>query len=496
MAQDRISVLVVDDERFFREAIQDVLHADGFETRVAGTAAEALELALGPDVGVVVLDIQLRETNGLEVLRKLRETSPEKRVVVLSAHTDQDYVLEALRLGACDYLAKPIHEEELRLSVRRALETYRVAVQSESLRRRMQRLAHETRTLVEEAQRRDPDALAAQVVDAAGRLLDAQRTSLLLLDPSGGDLRVTAACGAKLPVEQLDPVPLGAPVAGWVATRGEPLVVADARRDARLAGRAVSGRYASASFVVVPVGAGHGRVGALCATDRSDGAPFGESDAVLLGVLADVLTARLAAPQPPEAPAGPGFDDEPAEAADGDAELARSVCEAVTSEVEPGELLTAALRAVAQRLRAAPVAVYLADGQQGPLVREAQWEGAGASDRARLPRDGGLTGTVFQTGLPVASPRPQDDPRFAPEIDTAEQRDAGPLLVVPLRFRGRTLGVCRAFPAAAADVSPRTAEVLGAALSAAVRNVLLYRSLLQSIDEVARSRREARDSSG
>jgi hypothetical protein len=53
------------------------------------------------------------------------------------------------------------------------------------------------------------------------------------------------------------------------------------------------------------------------------------------------------------------------------------------------------------------------------------------------------------------------------------------------------LGVFRAFPEAAGAPSPRTGEVLSAALSAAVRNVLLYRSLLESIDEVARARREA-----
>ena len=65
----------------------------------------------------------------------------------------------------------------------------------------------------------------------------------------------------------------------------------------------------------------------------------------------------------------------------------------------------------------------------------------------------------------------------------------GPLLCGPLRFRGKTLGVFRAFPKSARDASPALGELLSAALSAAVRNVLLYRSLVQTIEEVAAARR-------
>ena len=116
------AVLVVDDERFFREAIRDALSRAGFVCVLAESGGEALERAESDEIGVVVLDIQMPGMNGIEVLRRLRETRPLVRVIILSAHTDQAYVLEALRLGAADYLAKPLHEEELVLAVRRALE--------------------------------------------------------------------------------------------------------------------------------------------------------------------------------------------------------------------------------------------------------------------------------------------------------------------------------------------------------------------------------------
>ncbi len=491
MGRSETSVLVVDDERFFREAIKDTLRADGLDCQLTGTAAEAVGLARDPRVGVVVLDIQLPDHNGLEVLRRLRKIRPEVRVVVLSAHTDQEYVLEALRLGACDYLAKPIHEEELRLSVRRALETYRVAARSQALARRIGRV-EDARAALAEAAEAGSDALRERVVEAAGQLLDAARTSLLLLDDSGAELRVLAAQGAKVPRPEMDAVALGAPVAGWVAARGEPFVTAAASRDPRLGGRPpLAGRYESDSFVVVPVGREGRWVGALCATERNDGEPFEAADAVLLGLLADALAARLGG----SGPHVPAEGMETAGAAD-DAELARGVCEAITSDVDPERVLRAALRAVAGRIGAAPVAIHLADDGSGALVRQAQWEGAGEDDRASLPRRAGLTGGVLESGCPVACERPADDPRFDAEVDTPEGGDTHPLMVVPIRFRGRTLGVGRAFLREGAVPSPRTAEVLSAALSAAMRNVLLYRSLVESIEELARARREAREQSG
>ena len=67
-----------------------------------------------------------------------------------------------------------------------------------------------------------------------------------------------------------------------------------------------------------------------------------------------------------------------------------------------------------------------------------------------------------------------------------------PYLCLPIRLRSKTVGALRVFLEAGADASPRTGEVLAAAFSAAVRNVLLYRSLLESIDEVAEVRRAGR----
>jgi hypothetical protein len=160
--------------------------------------------------------------------------------------------------------------------------------------------------------------------------------------------------------------------------------------------------------------------------------------------------------------------------------------------VEPQRILAAALERIGRSLGAAPVSLYLATAARDALVREAEWDGGAKSDRARLPL-AGLTGFVFESGGIVASATPASDSRFVPAVDTPEDGVARSLVCGPIRFRGRTLGVFRAFPESGAEASPGLAELLSAALSAAVRNVLLYRSLVQTIEEVAVARREARN---
>ncbi|HXV35801.1 MAG TPA: GAF domain-containing protein, partial [Myxococcota bacterium] len=152
----------------------------------------------------------------------------------------------------------------------------------------------------------------------------------------------------------------------------------------------------------------------------------------------------------------------------------------------------AALAAVAESLPAAPVSLYLVGAQGRELVLESQCERAGQADRDRLPIAAGLTGVVFQTGRRVATDDPARDGRFDPSVDTAQDGRPRPLLCVPIRLRGKTIGVMRAFPEDGVRASARTAEILTAAVSVAVRNALLYRSLVAAVDEVARARRELR----
>jgi signal transduction protein with GAF and PtsI domain len=163
------------------------------------------------------------------------------------------------------------------------------------------------------------------------------------------------------------------------------------------------------------------------------------------------------------------------------------------NEIEPGSLLREAVRPIEAALGADPVSLYLIDSESGELVMESQGERGLRLDHKRLPSNRGLTGSVLQRGQLIAAADPQSHPQFDPLVDTPIDRKAGPLLCIPLQLRGKTVGLCRMHLAPGTTVSARTGEVMIAVLSAAVRNVLLYRSLLESIEEVATVRRQTRN---
>jgi DNA-binding response OmpR family regulator len=480
-------VLVIDDERGVGERVRSLLADDGVDCEHADDALHGLKLAEDPAVGAVLLGLAPAGRGGIETLRALRERRPALRVIALGTASAQELLLEALRRGAADYLAKPIHEEELRLAVRRALDATQTATRFESLRARLAGLADDLSAWRRAPPDAAPEEAADALIESAALLLGAARTSLLVAD--GEDrLRVAAIRGGDHAASELATMSVGDSVAGLALASEEGLLIDDVDRDERCAGRARRGRYGSGSALLVPLRGADGPLGVLCATERPPAQPFVEEDLALARLLALAAAPHLAPhPAPAQAEAQ---DADPDEAVRVD--LARDVAAALCAEIEPGPLLRAALRPVAQHLGASPASLYLVDSRAGSLALEAV-AGDARKDRQRLPRDRGLAGRVLQGSGPVAADRPEEEPGFAPDVDTPEDGVTGPLCIAPIAIRGRVLGLVRAFLPAGGRASLRTADVIGTALSAAVRNALLYRSLLESIDDLARARREANE---
>lgn len=498
-------VLIVDDEVFFLEAIDEILSEAGFDTIRAVNGGEALEQIADPRVAVVVLDVRLPDMDGISVLAKIREKRPELPVIMLSASTDQEIVLEALRLGASDYLAKPLHDEELVLAVGRGIDGHEASAGRRRLRARIDRLVESMERLSQLVRWAAPaeraEVLRRGIVDAAAVVFQADRVSLMLADEHREWLAVVACRGIDIERETLSPRKVGEGAAGRCFADGGVLCVGDVGQDARFAGRG-AGIYRSAAFAVVPLVCLGEPVGVLCLTEGADASGLAADESNVLRLLGMQVSEFLAADPEVERilDAANTLDVEGVSAGqsrsgqrvDVDAELARSICEAMAAEVEPARILRMALGCVSRVLSAGPVALHLLSPDGASLVREAEIEGSDSGDRARLPTDRGLTGTVCLTGGLVLADRPDSDGRFDARVDTPADDGVRALLCVPIKLRDKVVGVVRAFFDPGHLPSARTAEVLSAVFSAAVRNILLYRSLLQSIEELAAARREAR----
>jgi two-component system response regulator AtoC len=120
------SVLVIDDEKNIRALLAKVLAQDQVEVYSAGTGAEGMQMADEHQPDLVLLDLRLPDTSGLEVLRALRARHPEAIVIMMTAFGQVESAVEAIKSGATDYLEKPFDRlEKLRMAVGRALEESR-----------------------------------------------------------------------------------------------------------------------------------------------------------------------------------------------------------------------------------------------------------------------------------------------------------------------------------------------------------------------------------
>lgn len=125
------SILVVDDEQLVRWSLSERLRDERFEVIEASTAAEAIDRADGADA--VLLDFTLPDGDGLSVLKALHERDPDVPVIMLTAHSDINLVVETMKAGAFDYATKPFDLDDILLRVERAMESTR-------LRRELRRL--------------------------------------------------------------------------------------------------------------------------------------------------------------------------------------------------------------------------------------------------------------------------------------------------------------------------------------------------------------------
>jgi len=115
-------ILLVDDEAFIRDALELYFESNGFEVSAAASGGEALNIFArqGDDIDLVLLDLVMPGMHGLEVLRELKRVDPAVQVIIATGCNSMDNAFEALRLGAIDYITKPIldFEEDLLKTVR------------------------------------------------------------------------------------------------------------------------------------------------------------------------------------------------------------------------------------------------------------------------------------------------------------------------------------------------------------------------------------------
>ncbi len=175
---DAITVLVVDDERSNVESLEKIFLREGMRTLSAPDAKRALELVRTHRVHVVLTDLMMPGTTGLELLRAIKQVAPDVEVVLMTAYGSVEAAVSAMRDGAYDFVEKPLKRLSIVKSVRKAAERQKLVAENRSLKDEIKRLAH--REIV------GSSAALRRVVDVATQAAPSQATVLVLGESGTG----------------------------------------------------------------------------------------------------------------------------------------------------------------------------------------------------------------------------------------------------------------------------------------------------------------------
>jgi DNA-binding NtrC family response regulator len=196
-----VRVLIVDDEEVIREGSRKALETRGYLVKGAEDGEAALRAVDEAPFDIALLDLKLPGMDGLEVLRSLKEKDESLVIVVITGYPSIESAVEAMRLGAYDYIAKPFTPDELRLVVSRAAEKRQLLFQCEFLRRRLD-LSRQEDSIVGES------PAMKRVFEMVARVASTDSTVLIMGESGTGKELVARAIHQHSPRRDREFVPI------------------------------------------------------------------------------------------------------------------------------------------------------------------------------------------------------------------------------------------------------------------------------------------------
>ncbi|MDA8077990.1 MAG: response regulator [Nitrospiraceae bacterium] len=116
-------LLIVEDEDTLCHSLQRVFIREGYEVDIAGSAEDAFKLLEKRSYHLIITDIILPGISGIELLAKYRKTNPSQKVIIITAYASLETAVEAMKAGACDFIAKPLMHDEMKRVVRNVIDS-------------------------------------------------------------------------------------------------------------------------------------------------------------------------------------------------------------------------------------------------------------------------------------------------------------------------------------------------------------------------------------
>ncbi len=119
-----VKILVVDDDNNLRETLVDLLEIEGYKVYQAATAAECLDICAGEFFNIILMDYNLPDENGMELIRKIRAFNKESQIIMITAYASLNAIMEAMQESVYDFLITPVDFDYLKRTINRALDKY------------------------------------------------------------------------------------------------------------------------------------------------------------------------------------------------------------------------------------------------------------------------------------------------------------------------------------------------------------------------------------
>jgi len=143
MVEEKAQLLIIDDDAQMRSTLSDILQEQGYNVRDYGNGKQALDWLRKNPFDVVILDIKLPDTDGMELVEQIRLINPESAVIMMTGYASVETAIEAMKEGAYAYIVKPFNIDELNAVIKKALREIRLSLQNKQLIDKLQRANRE-----------------------------------------------------------------------------------------------------------------------------------------------------------------------------------------------------------------------------------------------------------------------------------------------------------------------------------------------------------------
>lgn len=290
------AILLIDDVPLILDLLQDILESKSYRVIRSETGNQVTEILDREDISLVFCDVSLPDINGVEVLRMIKQHTPEIQVIMISGQQDFIVARQVLRERALDYLVKPFSQEEVLESAEQGLSAYWHAINQSKARVEAQRRMADLVLLKKIGERAssgsDLQELFALILDSIVDSADVEVASLMLVEDDGL-LHIAAARGLSDEIISTVRVASGEGISGHVLASREPVLIANLDQDSRFKGHVAGKRYKDQSLLSVPIAVRDDIVGVINVNNKRSGESFDLEDQNLLVAIANQVALAM-----------------------------------------------------------------------------------------------------------------------------------------------------------------------------------------------------------